>query len=176
MNKKQASIILTLIALIVCVGVLATKVNGDLASSTSVDTPSETKEKSNEEKGSDVKDKETNKSKDYFYESKNEREQTDSQTIQTYKSIIEDKNTSKEKKDETTKKLNDLSTARNYETRIEVSVKSKGFEDALCLIEGEKVRLIVKSPQQLTEKQTIQIQESVNAVAKTKDVIIEVKQ
>ncbi|SHE94719.1 SpoIIIAH-like family protein [Clostridium fallax] len=171
MNRKQAGIILTLIALIVCVGILATRVNGKLedAGSLTLNTfPNDSEDaKSNEKKEN---------GKDYFYESRNEREQTDAQTMQSYKSVIEDSNTTKEQKEETTKKLNDLVTGRNYETRIELSLKSKGFDDALCLIGGDKVRVIVKADEQLTEKQTIQIQESVYAVAKTKDVIIEVKQ
>ena len=172
MNRKQAGIILTLIGLIVCVGILATKVNGDF-NSTELTSKSEEENKVTEKE----KDKENSKESDFFYESKNEKEKIDSQTIQSYKGIIDDKNTSKEKKDETTKKLNELTTNRNYETRIELSVKGKGFDDALCLMQGDKVRVVVKAEEgKISDKQAIQIQESVHAVAKTKDVVIEVKQ
>lgn len=167
MNRKQAGIILTLLALIVCAGILAARVNGQVDDGTGSLSSSLSFNK-------DDKDTTTTNT-DYFYDSRNEREQTSSQALQNLKSIMEDKNTSKEQKDKATQEFQNLTMAMNYETRIELSIKSKGFEDALCLIEGNKARVIVKSKDPLTEKQSIQIQESVMSVAKIKDILIEVK-
>ncbi|GIM27948.1 stage III sporulation protein AH [Clostridium polyendosporum] len=167
MNRKQAGIILTLLALIVCAGILAARVNGQVDDGTGSLSSSLSFNK-------DSKDT-TTTTTDYFYDSRNEREQTSSQALQNLKSIMEDKNTSKEQKDKATQEFQNLTMAMNYETRIELSIKSKGFEDALCLIEGNKARVIVKSKEPLTEKQSIQIQDSVTSVAKIKDILIEVK-
>ncbi|GFP76703.1 SpoIIIAH-like family protein [Clostridium fungisolvens] len=168
MNRKQAGIILTLLALIVCAGILAARVNGQVDDGTGSSLSSSLPFTNT--------DKQTSNTKDYFYESRNDREQQDSQTMQNLKSIIEDKNTSANQKTEAQKELTALTMARNYETRIELSVKGKGFDDALCLIEGNKARVIVKSKDNLNEKQSIQIQESVASVSKIKDVVIEAKQ
>ncbi|GFZ30465.1 stage III sporulation protein AH [Clostridium zeae] len=167
MNRKQAGIILTLLALIVCAGILAARVNGQVDDGTGSNLTSLPFTNT---------DKQTSNTKDYFYESRNDREQQDSQTMQNLKSIIEDKNTSANQKTEAQKELTALTMARDYETRIELSVKGKGFDDALCLIEGNKARVIVKSKDSLNEKQSIQIQESVASVSKIKDVVIEAKQ
>lgn len=166
MNRKQAGIILTLLALIVCAGILAARVNGQVDDGTGSLSSSLSFTKDS---------KDTTTSTDYFYDSRNEREQTSSQALQNLKSIMEDKNTSKEQKDKATQEFQNLTMAMNYETRIELSIKGKGFEDALCLIEGNKARVIVKSKEPLTEKQSIQIQDSVMSVAKIKDILIEVK-
>lgn len=166
MNKKQAGIILTLLALIVCAGVLAAKVNGK------VDDPSG----SIPSALSFNKDNETTtENKDYFYDSRSLKEQQDVKTIENLKAIAEDKNTSAAQKEEATKTLTNLTVARDYETRIELSIKSNGYDDVLCFIEGKKARIIVKSDQDLTDKQTIAIQDVVMNVAKIKDVIIERK-
>lgn len=168
MNRKQAGIILTLLALIVCAGILAARVNGQVDDGTGSSLSSSLPFTNT--------DKQTSNTKDYFYESRNTREQQDAQTMQNLKSIIEDKNTSANQKTDAQKELTALTMARDYETRIELSVKGKGFEDALCLIEGQKARVIVKSKDSLNEKQSIQIQESVASVSKLKDVVIEAKQ
>lgn len=168
MNRKQAGIILTLLALIVCAGILAARVNGQVDDGTGSSLSSSLPFTNT--------DKQTSNTKDYFYESRNEREQQDAQTMQNLKSIIEDKNTTANQKTDAQKELTALTMARDYETRIELSVKGKGFEDALCLIEGPKARVIVKSKDSLNEKQSIQIQESVASVSKIKDVVIEAKQ
>ncbi len=85
MNKKQAGIIVTLLSLIVCVGILAVRVNNgiqDLDLTTL----------STEENG---KNEETNttSSTDYFYDSRSAREQSDSNYIKGLEAIIADENT-----------------------------------------------------------------------------------
>ncbi|QAA32065.1 SpoIIIAH-like family protein [Clostridium manihotivorum] len=175
MNRKQAGIILTLLALIVCAGILAARVNGQVDDGTGSSLSSSLSFTKDSDKDKD-KDKQTSNTKDYFYDSRNDREQQDSQTMQSLKSIIEDKNTSADQKTEAQKKLTALTMARDYETRIELSIKGKGFDDALCLIEGNKARVIVKSKDNVNEKQSIQIQDSVASVAKIKDIVIESKQ
>lgn len=166
MNRKQAGIILTLLALIICTGILATKVNSEMKNGNGLGDLTASSSK---------KDESTSTSTDYFYEARNLREQEDSKTVETLKAIISDPNTSAEEKKKTTTSLTQKTTARDYETRIELSVKSKGFEDAICFIEGNKAKVVVKNDKELTDVQTNEIQDIVINVANIFEVTIQSK-
>lgn len=169
MTKKQCGIIFTLLALILCVGMLAAKLNnGGLNDPTDLSQVLST-EKVNEE------DTEALSQQNYFYDARSEREQQDSSTIQTLNSIISDANTSKEQKDAATKELTEKTMIKDNEGRIELSIKNKGYEDALCRLDSNKATVIVKSPTGLQESETVAIQEIVQDISKIKDVIIEVQ-
>ena len=62
---------------------------------------------------------------------------------------------------------------KDNEGRIELDVKNKGYEDALCMIEDKKVTVVVKSQSPLQESDSVAIQEIVQNVSNIKDVIIE---
>jgi len=169
MTKKQCGIIFTLLALILCVGVLAAKLNnGGLNDPTDLSQVLST-EKISEE------DTEALNQKNYFYESRSSREQQDSATIQTLNSIISDSNTSKEQKEAATKELTQKTMVKDNEGRIELSIKNKGYEDVLCRLDSNKATVIVKSQTGLQENESVAIQEIVQDVSKIKDVIIEVQ-
>ena len=169
MTKKQCGIIFTLLALILCVGMLAAKLNnGGLNDPTDLSQVLST-EKVNEE------DTEALNQQNYFYDSRSSREQQDSATIQTLNSIISDANTSKEKKDVATQELTQKAMVIDNESRIELGIKNKGYEDALCRLDSNKATVIVKSSTELQESETVAIQEVVQDVSKIKDVIIEVQ-
>ncbi|SHJ58389.1 stage III sporulation protein AH [Clostridium amylolyticum] len=166
MNKKQAGIILTLMALIICTGILAAKVNGPIGDVGTTDLSAL----------KNLKDtKQTSKS-DYFTYAKAEKEQTQTRAIQTLKGIIDDKNTSKENKDKATAEFTKLTTDQKHANSIELSLKGKGYDDAICLIENNQARVFVKSKEKLTQKQTNQIQEVIVGISQIKDVIIEAKE
>ena len=169
MTKKQCGIIFTLLALILCVGVLAAKLNNG-----GLNDPTDLSQVLSTEKVND-KDTEALNQQNYFYDSRSEREQTDSVAIQTLNSIISDANTSKDQKDTATKELNQKTMTKDNEGRIELSIKNKGYEDALCRLDSNKATVIVKSATGLQENETIAIQELVQDVSKIKDVIIEVQ-
>lgn len=169
MTKKQCGIIFTLLALILCVGVLAAKLNNG-----GLNDPTDLSQVLSTEKAND-QDTEALNQQNYFYNSKSERDQQDSATIQTLKSTISDANTSKEQKDVATQELNQKTMVKDNEGRIELSIKNKGYEDALCRIDSNKATVIVKSATALQENETVAIQEIVQDVSKIKDVIIEVQ-
>ena len=169
MTKKQCGIIFTLLALILCVGVLAAKLNNG-----GLNDPTDLSQVLSTEKAND-QDTEALNQENYFYNSKSERDQQDSATIQTLKSTISDANTSKEQKDVATQELNQKTMVKDNEGRIELSIKNKGYEDALCRIDSNKATVIVKSATALQENETVAIQEIVQDVSKIKDVIIEVQ-
>lgn len=169
MTKKQCGIIFTLLALILCVGVLAAKLNNG-----GLNDPTDLSQVLSPEKVSD-QDAEVLNQQNYFYNSKSERDQMDSATIQTLKSQISDENTSKEQQVVAQKELTQKTMAIDNEGRIELSIKNKGYEDALCRLDSNKATVIVKSATGLKENETIAIQEIVQDVSKIKDVIIEVQ-
>ncbi|AGX43662.1 SpoIIIAH-like family protein [Clostridium saccharobutylicum] len=175
MTKKQCGIIFTLLALILCVGMLAAKLNnGGLNDPTDLSQVLST-ENSNQDSNQNLtdSDKEAMNQQNSFYDSRSSREQQDSATIQTLNSIISDKNTSKDQKDEATKELTKKAMVKDNEGRIELDVKNKGYEDALCMIEDKKVTVVVKSQSPLQESDSVAIQEIVQNVSNIKDVIIE---
>lgn len=172
MNRKQAGVILALLALIVCAGVLAAKVNGNMGDVAIGDF---TSGKSTFSLNKDKKSSEDSTSAD-LYDLRTKKDQQDAETIQTLNTLMQDKNISKERIDELNKQQASLTMAQDYEKRIEVALKAKGFEDVLCLIENDKARIIVKSKEELTEKDRKAIQEVVMSTSKIKNVEIERKQ
>jgi len=169
MTKKQCGIIFTLLALILCVGVLAAKLNNG-----GLNDPTDLSQVLSTEKVNDA-DTEALSQQNYFYDTRSSREQQDSATIQTLNSIISDANTSKDQKDAATKELTQKTMVKDNESRIELSIKNKGYEDALCRLDSNKATVTVKSASGLQENETVAIQEIVQDVSKIKDVIIEVQ-
>ena len=169
MTKKQCGIIFTLLALILCVGVLAAKLNKG-----GLNDPTDLSQVLSPETIND-QDAEVLNQNDYFYASRSERDQNDSATIQSLKSTISDANTSTAQKDAANKELTQKTMVRDNEGRIELGIKNKGYEDALCRLDSNKATVIIKSSTGLQENETVAIQELVQNVSKIKDVIIEVQ-
>jgi stage III sporulation protein AH len=170
MTKKQCGIIFTLLALILCVGMLAAKLNNG-----GLNDPTDLSQVLSTDKTSSEKDTQALSQKDFFYDARSERDQQDSATIQTLNSIISDANTSKDQKDTATKELTQKTMTKDNEGRIELSIKNKGYDDALCRLDSGKATVIVKSSTGLQESETVAIQEIVQDISKIKDVIIEVQ-
>lgn len=178
MTKKQFGIIFTLMALIVCVGVIAARIN-----KTGLNDPTDfsqviSQQGTNEEKDKDKdksKDKETLGSQDYFYGLRSEKDKLDAATMQTLNNIINDEQTAEEQKALATNELREKTMLKDQEGRIEVNVKNKGFEDVLCSIEGNKLVRVVVNAGELTEADTASIQEIAENISGISDVIIEQK-
>ncbi|MDD6771885.1 MAG: SpoIIIAH-like family protein [Inconstantimicrobium porci] len=170
MNKKQAGIILTLLALIVSAALLSAKINGKLDDGTGNLSETIAFNQNKAQKG------ENNSKNDYFYEARNSREQSNATTVETLKQISNDNSATKENKENASKQLTEMTIAKNNQTKIELEVKAKGFDDALCFIDKDKVKVIVKSKDELTEKQSIQIQDVVKNITGKSNVMIERKQ
>lgn len=168
MNKKQAVIIVALLALIVCAGVLATKLNNPLYVNGGDNSAGKSTVSLNNSSNKD------NKS-EFFEEAKITRDNKNAQTLQTLKTFIDDKNVSSDKKNDASKKYTDLAMNTNYESKIETTLKSKGYEDVLCSIEGSKARLVVKAKDKLTDKDTRDMKNVVMGIAKIQEVEIETK-
>lgn len=166
MNKKQAGIIVTLLALIVCAGILAARVNGPLEVSTMENSGVFNLSKDN---------KDNSNTSDFFTTSQLERDQKDAQVLAQYQALIQDKNVSAESRKEAEKKHLSKTQDIDREGTIELNLKASGFEDAICLIDSNKARVIVKG-KEVTEKQAKQIKDIVMKVSNIKEVEIQAKQ
>ena len=169
MTKKQFGIIFTLMALIVCVGVIAARLN-----KTGLNDPTDFSQVLSQQGTDEENDKETLGSQDYFYSLRSEKEQKDATTMQQLNELIADEQTSQEQKDLATNELLEKTMLVDQEGRIEVNVKNEGFEDVLCSIEGSSVRVVVKADE-LTESETASIQEIAENISGISDIIIESK-
>ena len=193
MNKKQAVIIATLLALIVCVGVVATKLNSPINYVNGVDNGSgkstvsfnSTDNKSSQNKSTQAKTTESKSQQSQFFEeTRLTRDQKNAETLQTLKSLIDDKitehratqNVSDPNRADAEKKYTALAMNTNYELKIENTLKSKGYEDAICSIEDNKARVIIKGKDKLGDKETRQIKDVVMSISKIQEVEIELKQ
>lgn len=173
-KPKQAGIILTLLVGIICVGLLAHRVNSQLTENGQYTAAVNENKDKDKDKETTKKDKETaEKVDDYFYELKSTKEQEDQKVVQTLRAIIADQNTSKEQKEKATDELTRKTTSSSNESRIELNIKSKGFAEAVCFIQDDSARVVVKKDGNLTEKETIEIQDIVKNVTQIYDVQIE---
>lgn len=168
MTKKQAGIICTLLALIVCTALLAARLNnGGLNDPTDLSTVIT---------NDNGEDQQALSTQDFFYNSKSEREQNEASTIQNLKAIAADKNTSDDQKKEANKQIQKITLKQDKEKTIELNIKNKGYEDAICQISDnqDKASLIVKA-NELSEKDGAILQEIVETSANIKEVTIEFK-
>ena len=162
MTKRQFAIIFTLMALIVCVGVLASKLNkdgfndpGDLGAVL----------QQNDDKTTD-EDKETLSTQDYFYNMRAAKDQEDSLYVKN------DETTSQEQKDIANQKLIDKTNIKAQESSVEQDIKNQGYEDAICMIDNNKVKVYVKVDADLTKEESGLIQKSVEDITTLTDITI----
>lgn len=178
MTKKQAGIICTLLALIVCTALLAARLNnGGLNDPTDLSTIMLTEEdKNNIDKEKEEEETETLSTQDFFYNSRSEREQKDATTMQNLKAIVDNANTSEEQKVDANKEIQKITLKQDKQKTIELNLKNKGYEEALCEISEnqDKASIIVKIDE-LSEGQGAEIQEIVENASNIKEVTIQSK-
>jgi stage III sporulation protein AH len=177
MTKKQLGIICTLLALIVCTALLAAKLNNGGLNDPSDLSAALLTEDNNKTENEETSDKETLSQSDFFYEARSEREQKDAATVQSLKAITENANTTAEQKASATSELQKVTLKQDKQKTIELNLKNKGYDDALCEISDDQKQasVIVKTTNSVNEKEGAQIQEIVQNASNIKDVSIEVK-
>jgi len=172
MNKKQAVIILTLLVLIICAGVIATKMNDNLYVNVDDPVKPETAISSNLK---------ANTSADYFAESKLSKTTNRNSVITTCKTLAEDKNISQESRNTASAKAMKYSENALAETKIEADLKAKGFTDVICWIDEDpvQVRIDIKAKdtkEKLTDQQTRSIYDVATSLSHIKTIKIQLKQ
>ena len=166
MTRKQMGIILTLMALIVCVGVLSMKLNenGLLDQEVGLESVLEKNDDST---------KETLSTSEYFYSMRLTKEQQDEKYIDDMKAITEDVNASQESKDLANNALVEKTKMKDQESRVESEIRNKGYEDALCMINDNKIaKVYVKVDEVLSEEEAATIKKVVEDITTLNDVDI----
>lgn len=171
MTKKQFGIIFTLMALIVCVGVLSMKLNENgYNDPTSLEA---VLKQNTDNTKNDTSTEETLSTTEYFYSMRLTKEQQDEKYIDDMKAITEDANASQESKDRANNALVEKAKMKDEESRVESEIRNKGYEDALCMINDNKtVKVYVKVDDVLSEENSAAIKKIVEDITTLTDVDI----
>ena len=171
MTKKQFGIIFTLMALIVCVGVLSMKLNENgYNDPTSLEA---VLKQNTDNTKTDSATEETLSTTEYFYSMRLTKEQQDEKYVDDMKAITEDANASQESKDIANNALVEKTKMKDQESRVESEIRNKGYEDALCMINDNKtVKVYVKVDDVLSEENSAAIKKIVEDITTLTDVDI----
>ena len=171
MTKKQFGIIFTLMALIVCVGVLSMKLNENgYNDPTSLEA---VLKQNTDNTKTDAATEETLSTTEYFYSMRLTKEQQDEKYVNDMKAITEDANASQESKDIANNALVEKAKMQDQESRVESEVRNKGYEDAICMINDNKtVKVYVKVEDVLEEENAAVIKKVVEDITTLTDVDI----
>ena len=171
MTKKQFGIIFTLMALIVCVGVLSMKLNENgYNDPTSLE---DVLSQNTDNAKADAATEETLSTTDYFYSMRSTKEQQDEKYVNDMKAITEDANASQESKDVANNALVQKAKMQDQESRVESEIRNKGYEDAICMInDNQTVKVYVKVEDVLSEENSAVIKKVVEDITTLTDVDI----
>lgn len=103
---------------------------------------------------------------DYFTRSKLERETMYSQMLETYTGILENEKISLEQKDIAENEIKNINDTKNAIMVVENLFKTKGFENAIVLVNSPSVNVVIKA-KELSTEQVAQIQNIVQRELKT---------
>lgn len=172
MTKKQFGIIFTLMALIVCVGVLSMKLNENgFNDPTSLEAV--LKQNTDNTKVTETNTEETLITTEYFYSMRLTKEQQNEKYINDMKAITEDANASQESKDIANNALVEKAKMNDQESRVESEIRNKGYEDSICMINDNKtVKVYVKVSDVLSEENSAVIKKVVEDITTLTDVDI----
>lgn len=172
MTKKQFGIIFTLMALIVCVGVLSMKLNENgFNDPTSLEAV--LKQNTDNTKVTETNTEETLSTTEYFYSMRLTKEQQNEKYINDMKAITEDANASQESKDIANNALVEKAKMNDQESRVESEIRNKGYEDSICMINDNKtVKVYVKVSDVLSEENSAVIKKVVEDITNLTDVDI----
>ncbi len=98
---------------------------------------------------------------DYFAQAVLERESTRNQAMEVLKEITENPDAMADAKEQAMLDVAAMLRDMNAEANIETIVKSKGFEQCVCLVSDGKVNIVVCGEAELNASQVAQIMEAV---------------
>lgn len=186
MNKKQSVILVSLLVLLCFTGYLAIKLNNPIfdANANLEETFGETAKENEKDGNSKIGDVKTgdNKSGDvksgnssFFVEQKLTRDRSNATAYQTLQTLIDNENAPKDERKKASEEYRLLALNSQREIDLETKLKGKGFDDVICFIEGNKVKVFVKVNKELTNDQVKVIKDEVLTSTEIKDVEITVK-
>ncbi|MEG0371994.1 MAG: SpoIIIAH-like family protein [Clostridium sp.] len=152
--RKQTVIIAVLIGLIGCASFFAKKFNDSFKDTDMV--LKQTGEITETISGNKEVAKTT---KNFYSEGRMARENQRTTMKQELESIVNNKNATKSSKEKASQKLMSLIEKGEKESKIEIMIKEKGFEETLCIIHDSSVEISVKSNEKLTSERVNQIKD-----------------
>ncbi len=96
-------------------------------------------------------------SKEYFTQTKLERDKMYSQMIETYEKILENNNISTEQKNTASEEIKNINNKRNGIATSETLIKAKGIEEIVIIVNSDVIDAIVKAKDNLNQEQVAQI-------------------
>lgn len=165
MNKNQSIIVVSLLVLLCFTGYLAIKLNNPIFDANG---------------GINGDGKQTTAAistanNAFFVEQKLTRDRNNASTYQKLQSLIDNANIIPKEKEQASEDFRLLALNSQKEIDLESRLKGKGFDDIICFIDGNKVKVYVKSKVDLTEEQIKLIREEIFTSTNIKDIDITVK-
>ena len=118
---------------------------GDAQFVSSNDVTLETKSTQSTETSTEiVKTESTNKSNDYYEESKLQRDTMYSQTLETYKEMLNNSNVSEEQKAIITQEITNVNKEKNAIMVCENLITTKGFSNCVIFVNTDSVSVVVE--------------------------------
>lgn len=131
---------------------------GDAQFVSSNDVTLETKSTQSTETSTEiVKTESTNKSNDYYEESKLQRDTMYSQTLETYKEMLNNSNVSEEQKSIITQEITNVNKEKNAIMVCENLITTKGFSNCVIFVNTDSVSVVVEDDN-LKSEEIAQIQ------------------
>ena len=109
----------------------------------------------------------------FFYNDRSNKIKSDAEFKDKMTTIIEDTSSSQEVIDNATNLLNQKIQTQEQETAIETEIINNGYEDALCMIDTNIVKVYVKANDTFTEENASSIQNIVENITNLTDIQIE---
>ena len=103
---------------------------------------------------------------DYFAKSKLERETMYSQMLETYEGILENEKIPSDQKDIAENEIKNINDKKNAIMIVENLLQTKGFDDAVVLINDQSVNVVIKK-EKLETQEVAQIQNIIQRELKT---------
>lgn len=123
------------------------------------ETKNEVKENDVIESGSNLQNtiSSSEDAQNYFVQTRLERDMMYSQMLETYQKIVENDKIPADQKAIATNEIKNINDRKNAISIIENLIKTKGFKDAVILINDNNINVVVKQEKNLSEEQVAQI-------------------
>lgn len=121
------------------------------------------------------KEEQTMSTENYFYNLRTQKAESDEKSKEEMELITKDLNASKEAKDIAIKWLNEKNKLQEQEVEVEREIINKGYIDAICMIDSNKVTIYVHVKSTPTIEETNSLQQLVEDITELSDIQIEMK-
>lgn len=109
----------------------------------------------------------------YLSEARDARDKLNLQTLKELRAAVDDTNASKESREAASKKYIKQVEDMDKESRIELTLKGRGYKEVICSIDGNNAKILVKSQNPMDEKEIFEIQSFIKSTFGIDEVYIQ---